>query len=230
MKRLVQPELLDSLPPEDPRARGSRHDLQRINWWMGHHGILARTLRQRLPAQPPGRLLEIGAGDGEFFLRLARQFVPPWSPPRATLLDLQNIVTAETLAACTRRGWQVDTVVADVFDDTTTKEPTAAVFANLFLHHFEDEALARLLLKISQQTDLFIALEPRRVSQAWICGQLLRLIGCNAVTLHDGVVSVRAGFAGRELSALWPDATDWQLTERRAGLFSHLFVAQRPRS
>jgi hypothetical protein len=227
MKRLVQPELLDSLPPDDPRARGSRRDLQRINWWMSHHGMLARTLRQRLPDQTPGRLLEIGAGDGEFFLRLARQFVPPWSPPRATLLDMQNIVTSETLAACARLGWQVDVMVADVFDDTASPEPTAAVFANLFLHHFADDALARLLLKMSQSTDLFIALEPRRVSQPWICGQLLRLIGCNAVTLHDGVVSVRAGFAGRELSALWPQLAHWQLTERRAGLFSHLFVAQR---
>ena len=229
MKRLVQPELLDALPPEDPRARGSRRDLQRINWWMGHHGILARTLRQRLPAQPPGRLLEIGAGDGEFFLRLARQFIPPWPSPRATLLDMQNIVTAETLAACARLGWQVNTVVADVFDDAASPEPAAAIVANLFLHHFEDAALARLLLKMSRRTDLFIALEPRRVSQPWICGQLLRLVGCNSVTLHDGVVSVRAGFAGRELSALWPDAADWQLTERRAGLFSHLFVAQRKR-
>ena len=43
MKRLVQPELLDSLPPDDPRARGSRRDLRRVNWWMGHHVILART-------------------------------------------------------------------------------------------------------------------------------------------------------------------------------------------
>ncbi len=227
MKRVVQPELLDSLPPEVPQARGSRRDLQRINWWMGHHGLLARTLRQRLPAQLPGRLLEIGAGDGEFFLRLARQFTPPWSPPRATLLDMQDIVAPSTLAACARLGWQVDTEVADVFAAVPRSEPVAAVFANLFLHHFADAALARLLLKMSQQTDLFIAVEPRRVAQPWICGQLLRLIGCNAVTLHDGVVSVRAGFAGRELSELWPDPAGWHLTERRAGLFSHLFVAQR---
>lgn len=229
MKRVVQPELLDSLPPDDPQAHGSRRDLQRINWWMGHHGLLARTLRQRLPSQPPGRLLEIGAGDGEFFLRLARQLIPPWSPALATLLDMQNIVAPSTLAACARLGWQVETEVADVFDAVPRTEPVAAVFANLFLHHFADETLAPLLFKMSQQSDLFIALEPRRVAQPWICGQLLRLICCNAVTLHDGVVSVRAGFAGRELSDLWPDPTGWQLTERRAGLFSHLFVAQRLR-
>jgi hypothetical protein len=229
MKRLVLPELLDSLTPDDPRAQGSRRDLRRINWWMGHVGLLARTLRQRLSAQPPGRLLEIGAGDGELFLRLARHWVPPWSPPRALLLDRQKIVSAETLSAAARLGWQVDAVVADVFDDLPRNGPVAVILANLFLHHFEDESLARLLLKMSLQTDLFIALEPRRVSQPWICGLLLRLIGCNAVTRHDGVVSVRAGFTGGELSALWPDPGQWKLTERRAGLFSHLFVAQRRR-
>jgi hypothetical protein len=47
------------------------------------------------------------------------------------------------------------------------------------------------------------------------------------VTRHDAVLSVRAGFAGRELSALWPSADGWKLEERRAGLFSHLFVAHR---
>ena len=229
MKRLVEPELLDSLPPEDLQAQGSRRDLRRINGWMGHHRILARTLQQRLPTQKPGRLLEIGAGDGEFFLQLARQFSLPWSPACATLLDIQNSVTGETLAACARLGWQVDAVVADVFDEIALPEPAAAIFANLFLHHFADDALAELLRKMSQSTDLFIALEPQRVSQPWICGQLLRLIGCNPVTLHDGVVSVRAGFADCELSALWPDPAGWQLTERRAGLFSHLFVAQRRR-
>jgi hypothetical protein len=41
------------------------------------------------------------------------------------------------------------------------------------------------------------------------------------------VLSVRAGFSGNELSALWPADGGWQLTERRAGHFSHLFIARR---
>jgi hypothetical protein len=56
---------------------------------------------------------------------------------------------------------------------------------------------------------------------------LLWAIGCNAVTRHDATVSVRAGFSGNELSALWPADSGWQLTERRAGFFSHVFVARR---
>jgi hypothetical protein len=50
------------------------------------------------------------------------------------------------------------------------------------------------------------------------------VLGCNAVTRHDAVVSVRAGFAGKELSAAWPPGA-WQLEERVAWPFTHLFVA-----
>jgi hypothetical protein len=47
------------------------------------------------------------------------------------------------------------------------------------------------------------------------------------VTQHDAVRSVRAGFLGRELSALWPVNDEWQLSEQSAGLFSHCFIAKR---
>jgi hypothetical protein len=40
-------------------------------------------------------------------------------------------------------------------------------------------------------------------------------------------VSVRAGFADEELSALWPSIPGWKLQERARGLFSHSFVARR---
>ena len=52
MKRLVQPELLDTLPPDDPLAIGSRRDLHRINWWMRNHAIVASALQSHLPRAP----------------------------------------------------------------------------------------------------------------------------------------------------------------------------------
>jgi len=99
--------------------------------------------------------------------------------------------------------------------------------ANLFLHHFENQRLAELLQKISRRAKLFIALEPRRSPWTLFCGRWLWAIGCNAVTRHDAIVSIRAGFADAELSALWPDRQNWRLAECRAGSNGHLFVAQR---
>jgi hypothetical protein len=53
------------------------------------------------------------------------------------------------------------------------------------------------------------------------------MLGCNDVTRHDAVLSVRAGFTGSELSKLWPGGQEWEIEERPAGVFSHGFAALR---
>jgi len=55
---------------------------------------------------------------------------------------------------------------------------------------------------------------------------MMRVIGANGVTLHDAKISVRAGFRDHELSALWPPGSGWQLTEGKAGRFTHGFTAE----
>jgi hypothetical protein len=74
---------------------------------------------------------------------------------------------------------------------------------------------------------MFVAIEPRRAAWPLFCSRLLWAIGCGKVTRHDAVISVRAGFSGNELSDLWPDKNNWELTEQPAGAFSHLFIARK---
>jgi hypothetical protein len=102
-----------------------------------------------------------------------------------------------------------------------------AIVANLFLHHLDSGSLRRLLALAAVRAPLFIACEPRRSAPALWASRLVGLIGCNDVTRHDAVISVRAGFAGRELSALWPADGGWFLIEKAAPPFSHVFVARR---
>ncbi|HMJ90456.1 MAG TPA: hypothetical protein VK530_11595, partial [Candidatus Acidoferrum sp.] len=80
---------------------------------------------------------------------------------------------------------------------------------------------------VAARTNLFVACEPRRSALALAASRSVALVGCGPVTRHDAVVSVRAGFRSSELSALWPETGTWRLIERRAGLFSHLFVARK---
>ena len=227
MKRVVEPEILDELPAADPRAQASRRDLRRLNWWMGHAAIFAREW-QRALRTPPRRLVELGAGDGTLMLRLARRFARRWPGVEVTLVDRQPVVSSSTLEAFAALGWRAEPVAADVFD--WLAQPVAArvdlMNANLFLHHFEPARLAGLLLAAAQRTNCFVACETRRRETAPLAGRLCRLTGCTAVTCHDAVISVRAGFAGTELSELWPRAGGWSLRERAAGLFSHAFTAQ----
>jgi Methyltransferase domain len=221
VKRLVQPEILDTLSPDDPRALRSRRDLRRVNAWMGNAGIMANALKENSGATK--QITELGVGDGNFLLQVARKL--NWQNVNVTLLDQKNNVSAETLAAFSKFGWRAEAVIADVFDWPQSSEEI--VIANLFLHHFENERLAELFRIISERAELFIAVEPHRAPLPLFFSRLLWVIGCNDVTRHDATVSIRAGFSDEELSALWPDKQNWQLTERRTGLFSHLFIAQK---
>ncbi|HVJ23860.1 MAG TPA: hypothetical protein VM756_07980, partial [Burkholderiales bacterium] len=102
-----------------------------------------------------------------------------------------------------------------------------AIVANLFLHHLTDHDLRRLFSLAAVRAPLFVACEPRRSRPALWASRLVGFIGANDVTRHDAVVSVRAGFTGKELSAAWPLADGWLLREEPARPFSHVFVAQR---
>lgn len=226
MGRVVEREWLDELPADDPRARRSRSDLRRVNALMANARIVAEEL-VRVAPQALASVAEIGAGDGAFALRIAARLPAPQAPATFTLVDRQAIVGTQTREAFARRGWAPQLATADVFDWLETAPAFDAIVANLFLHHFDDAALARLLAGVAARTRCFVACEPRRSAVALTGSRLLGLIGCNDVTRHDAVASVRAGFDGDELSRLWPDRSAWILEERARGLFSHAFVARR---
>jgi hypothetical protein len=227
MKRRVEPELLDTLPPGDPAAMRSRQDLRRVNAWMRNPQIMARALRENAVGPAPHSILELGAGDGDFLLAVARQLSPAWTGTRAVLLDRQLRLSPATGEGFRAVNWPVAVSTEDVFDWEPPAAHHSVIIANLFLHHFAEAKLAELLQKIAGATRLFIAVEPRRMPWPAFGGLLLALIGCNHVTRHDGTVSIRAGFAGREISGLWPHHDRWQITERRSGCFSHLFIARK---
>ena len=141
--RSVEPEWLDELPSEYARAVRSRRDLRRINTLMGHTGILARALGETFRERTPARIVELGAGDGELLLRIARRFATRWDDVDVTFVDLQDLLSHETKANFAALNWEVRSVQADVFQwmRRTIAEKTDVVLANLVLHHFSEAEL-----------------------------------------------------------------------------------------
>ncbi len=228
LTRRVEEEALDHLREDDPRAIRSRNDLQRINRIMGNVSIVDSLLKGSL-ARPPTRIAELGAGDGSLLLSVARRRAHEWPDVALTFVDQQDLVSPPTRVAFADLGWAVHAAVMDVFDWLGRQDHPHydAIVANLFVHHFEAEALSRLFRGIARITDRFIACEPRRSRVALLGSHLVGALGANAVTRRDAVLSVRAGFRDRELSACWPRNGGWQLSEEGARLFSHTFIAVR---
>jgi hypothetical protein len=228
MNRCVEPEWLDELPSTDPRALGSRSDLRRLNQWMCNVSILARELGNIPKEGDPVRIVELGAGDGNFLARVARRLGTDWQGTQATLLDRQNVIAEDATQNLQELRWEVTVDTRDVFDwcQETGTQKRVVVVANLFLHHFAPDRLEVLLRGIARHSSFFVAVEPRRSWVALAFSRLVGVIGCNEVTRHDAPVSVRAGFAECELTQLWPQDGIWRTSENRAGLFGHVFVAR----
>lgn len=186
MKRIVAPEILETLAADDPQAVQGRLDLLKVNWIMGNHRWLLRTLhRERRTGE---RICELGAGDGMLSRKILQRAI--CAPQELHSIDL----------AAEPPGWPSGAVwhSGDLF--ARTLPDGEILIANLFLHHFTAEQLAQLGSRLSSKTRLIIAAEPARyfIHQVtgWLFSKLMRL---NFVTRHDMQVSIRAGFRRDEL-------------------------------
>jgi hypothetical protein len=234
MCRVVRSEWLDDLPAANPDAVRARADLRRFNCLMGHARIIARVMEPHLEVEiarhRPLRISELGAGDGWLLLQLARIWATQGVSADAELVDLRYLLTGQMRHAFGELAWSVTPVARDVrvwLAAPEPQEPADMVLANFFLHHFEDAELREMFRQVAGRTACFIACEPRRSDFALKAARFVRAVGCGPVIRHDAPLSVRAGFDGREIAALWPDPDQWVIAEGAAGWFSHYFMAKK---
>lgn len=227
--RKLHPEILDELPAQDARAQRSRRDLRRVNAWMGNSRHIADQLQIAAQRRPPQRVVDLGSGDGYLLLRCLNRLSGLPEGLEVLLVDCQRAADPAVLASLQARNFVPRVIEAEAarWLQQMPVGPNTWVLANLFLHHFSEEILRRILSTLADKTHLCCACEPHRDRWSLIAARLLWMIGAGPVTCHDAKVSVRAGFRPRELSALWPSGSGWSTFERRAGWFSHLFLAQR---
>jgi hypothetical protein len=196
--RTVIPEILDHLPADDPEALRSRRDLRRINFLMGNERWICRTVEKHAASTLKG-IVEIGAGDGI----LSGKFAERFPDTGVTAYDL----APRPVGLPQRVGWKQGDIFA-----APPPEATGVLVANLFLHHFEGEAL-NLLGRWMENFELLVFCEPDRAHLPHALGALIHPF-INRVTRHDMHVSITAGFATGEIRRFLGLSEDhWQSRE-----------------
>jgi hypothetical protein len=193
--RVLKPEILDTLPPEE--ARASLADLVRINKYWGGHRTLRKLIDDVIPPGETFSLLDVGAASGDMGRCLSQ-----WRPQaRVTSLDYIQ----SHLEACPGPR-----VAGDAFALPFAARSFDYVFSSLFLHHFSDDQVVRLLAgfgAVARKQVLTIDLWRHPVPYYFI-SRTRWLFGWHPVSVYDGAISVEAAFKPRQLEDL----------ARRAGL------------
>ena len=192
--RVLKPELLDTLPPEE--ARASLSDLVRVNKYWGGHSTLRKLVDRAIAPGEAFTLLDVGAASGDMG-RVVGEMRPLG---RVTSLDYieSHLVGGEQCVA------------GDAFALPFAARSFDYVFSSLFLHHFTDEQVVELLAgfgRVARKQVLVIDLWRHPVPYYFI-SRTRWLFGWHPVTVYDGAISVEAAFSPQELTNL----------ARRAGL------------
>ena len=192
MQRIVEPEILDTLSPEEPEAKRSRADLRFINRMMGGEAWILRELKKLAGVEC---VVELGAGEG----CLA-------SSIKAGLPDVR-VVAVDLIGAPELLDDGVEWVQGNVLSEVYTVGPNTVVVANLFLHHLDNEELVLLGQRVRGAKAVLFA-EPYRSGFALFWARLIYpFVG--RVTRYDMLVSIRAGFRDGELEEFLSAGFEW---------------------
>lgn len=201
MRRTVQPEILDSLAPDDPAALANRRDLRLFNYLMGNFRWVERVLA-RNPLS--GRILELGAGDASLGRYLLRKGILSES---CRYTAVERIARPDSWP----HGWEW---IQEDLRRITIPPDTRLLIANMILHQFEENDLRELGRRIADSgIKRLLLCEPtrRRLHQYQVAAS--RLLGVHRITLHDARVSIDGGFRNDEIvRELGLDRTAWSIT------------------
>lgn len=209
MRRSTEPELLDAPARDTATLRGNLRDMARYDRRLCTFSLALRLATQDL--QNATTALDVGMGNGAFMQNASERSTLHWtgvdvSP--AVIAIARETGNAQMIAAQGQRLPFAD----KCFD--------VVVCANT-LHHLDERDAVMLLrecARVARQRVVIVDLARSRhtLLGAWL---LTRLTSRNAMTLADGVQSVRRAWTPAEASALVAQAGLSHARVRRHGPF-----------
>lgn len=200
--RMLKPELLDSAACE--LRNRNLHDIARINRWCGGHRVLLRVLRDLVRSRERFSVLDVGAASGDMGECIRKVF------PNARVL-----LTDYRLAHL--RNPALPRLAADAFRLPFLPATFDFVICSSVLHHFPDEEIVDLIREtrsLARRALIILDLE-RHPIPYYFLPMTRRVFEWSTLTLHDGPISVAAGFRAEELASLTRAAGAGAVTVRK---------------
>ena len=195
-----EPELMDARRLDEEELRQSLDQIMAVNRWLGGFRAVRRALRPWL--RTPLHILDIGTGNASLPLHMLE-----WGASRGAAWTAVGVDWHPQIASLAqeRAGARMGIVRADALRLPFGDRSFDIAMCTLTLHHFDDAAAldaVREMMRVSRRVILVNDLE--RSWMAWLGARLLAWTAWrgNALTRHDGPLSVRRSFTRPELHAI----------------------------
>jgi Methylase involved in ubiquinone/menaquinone biosynthesis len=218
-------EIMDDLDCRGEVVNQTLRELDFINQWLGGNQVTLQPLRRiisTLPSDKTITIADLGCGSGEMLKLIAREF----RNHKLNLIGIDanpNIIEFAKLHTAEVPAISVKTV--NVFDPAFENESFDIVIATLFMHHFSESELARVLKTLKRNTRTAIIINDlHRHPLAYRSIKILTsLFSRSAMVRFDAPLSVARGFKKEEwigilkeagfknYSLIWKWAFRWQL-------------------
>jgi 2-polyprenyl-3-methyl-5-hydroxy-6-metoxy-1,4-benzoquinol methylase len=204
-KRIYIEEMLDAGVGTDDDVSENLADLRFINRRLGGAGVVLGALEKGVAGEKPVSLslLDIGTGSADIPNQVCRRWASRGIDSHIVALDLssRNLRIARTRLGIERA---IELVQADALSLPFAPKSFDFVTASLFLHHFTESEISRLLEGFTRIARKSVIVND--LARSFVPYYFFRLFGRlftrSFLTRNDGAISVLRGFTAAELREL----------------------------
>ncbi len=201
--RSKQAEIMDDLDFGGSEMSALLKDLAFVNRWLGGNSITWNGVKKLIRPGASLRVLDMGCGDGAQLRYLAVRADDYRTDMDFTGVDANGNILEEA-RAMSRDFGRIHYRKLDVFSEELDLSETDVVLCTLFLHHFSNERIIELLLKVMSQVKVGVVVNDlHRSPLAFGLYRIFSRIFLKTKTAkHDGLVSIARGFRRKEIQAM----------------------------
>jgi len=204
-ERSSQTELMDDFSVEGNLLRESLDSLANINKWLGGNFVTLNGLKKVLKGHEkskPLTILDMGCGNGDMLRELAK--FGKKAGCNFTLIGIDaNQHTVDYAKELSVNYPEISYLKQDIFSEKFQHLQYDLVLATLFLHHFSEDDIVKLLAPILKKASLGIVVNDlNRNKIAYYLFSFLCLFIKNKMTKEDGLISVLRAFKKADLERI----------------------------
>ena len=219
MKRSYEAEIMDDFSIRDERIDKALHELKIINKYLGGISTTKSALNYFIRFKNQKlKVLDIGSGSSDNLIAAKNQF------PQLQILSLDK-----NLRALSKSKNSLKKINSDAFYLPVKNGSCDIVHAALFLHHFTEDKIQKLLNEFLRISKIGIAINDlqRSFLALWGIKILTVLFSKSKMVKNDGPLSVKRGFTKPELLKILLNAGATNFIIKRKWAFRWMVVIKK---